>query len=194
VTPATLLAWHRQLAAGKYETSMRRKPGTPADQHGIARIVVRLARENPLWGHRRIHGELVKLGVTVAPGRADPAGKQAQRARAGAESETRLGARREEAERQQAERLATAQAATQKLVTEAGQRAATAERRAATVSAQAERACARRTSALGSSFPPPRTTPARSSPGPGRRLISSRPLPPARSSGSGPQHGASSAS
>ena len=67
VTPATLLAWHRRLAAGKYDTSKRRKPGRPPTSSGIARVVVRLARENPLWGHRRIHGELVKLGVTVAP-------------------------------------------------------------------------------------------------------------------------------
>ena len=67
VTPATLLAWHRSLAAGKYGTSKRRKPGRPPTSPGVTRLVVRLARENPLWGHRRIHGELTKLGVTVSP-------------------------------------------------------------------------------------------------------------------------------
>jgi putative transposase len=67
VTPATLLAWHRGLAARKYDTRKRRKPGRPTKCPGIARLVVRLARENPLWGHRRIHGELIKLGVTIAP-------------------------------------------------------------------------------------------------------------------------------
>ena len=67
VTPATLLAWHRQLAGNKYDTSKQRKPGRPPTVPGIARLVVRLAKENPLWGHRRIHGELTKLGVTVAP-------------------------------------------------------------------------------------------------------------------------------
>jgi putative transposase len=67
VTPATLLAWHRKLAGRKYDTSKRRKPGRPPTVPGIARLVVRLAKENPLWGHRRIHGELTKLGVTVAP-------------------------------------------------------------------------------------------------------------------------------
>jgi transposase InsO family protein len=67
VTPATLLAWHRRLAAKKYDTSKQRKPGRPPTVRGIARLVVRLAKENPRWGHRRIHGELVKLGVTVAP-------------------------------------------------------------------------------------------------------------------------------
>jgi len=67
VTPATLLAWHRQLAGSKYDTSKRRKPGRPPTLPGIGRLVVRLAKENPLWGHRRIHGELTKLGVTVAP-------------------------------------------------------------------------------------------------------------------------------
>ena len=67
VTPATLLVWHRRLAAKKYGTSKRRKPGRPPTVPGIARLVIRRARENPLWGHRRIHGELAKLGVTVAP-------------------------------------------------------------------------------------------------------------------------------
>ena len=67
VTPATLLAWHRKLAAKKYDTSRRRRPGGPPTIPGIARLVVRLATENPLWGYRRIHGELTKLGVTVAP-------------------------------------------------------------------------------------------------------------------------------
>ena len=66
VTPATLLTWHRKLAAGKYDTSKRRKPGRPPTVPSIARIIVRLAKENPLWGYRRIHGEITKLGVTVA--------------------------------------------------------------------------------------------------------------------------------
>ena len=67
VTPATLLAWHRKLAARKYDTSKRRRPGRSATVRSIARLAVRLAKENPLWGYRRVHGELTKLGVTVAP-------------------------------------------------------------------------------------------------------------------------------
>jgi putative transposase len=67
VTPATLLAWHRRLAAKKYDTSGRRSPGRPPTTPSIKRLVLRLARENPLWGHRRIQGELVKLGIAVAP-------------------------------------------------------------------------------------------------------------------------------
>jgi putative transposase len=66
VTPATLLAWHRKLAARKYDTSRRRHPGRPPTVASIARLTVRLAHENPLWGYRRIHGELTKLGVSVA--------------------------------------------------------------------------------------------------------------------------------
>ncbi len=67
VTPATLLAWHHRLASKKYDTSKRRKPGRPPTAASIARLVVRMATENPLWGYRRIHGELTKLGLAVAP-------------------------------------------------------------------------------------------------------------------------------
>jgi len=66
VTPATLLAWHRKLAAKKYDTSRQRALGRPPTVRSIARLVVRLAKENPRWGYRRIHGELAKLGVTMA--------------------------------------------------------------------------------------------------------------------------------
>jgi putative transposase len=62
-----LLAWHRKLTAKKYDTSKQRKPGRPRTVLSTARLAVRQARENPLWGYRRIHGELRKLGVTVAP-------------------------------------------------------------------------------------------------------------------------------
>ena len=67
VTPATLLAWHRKLAARKYDTRKRRQPGRPPTARSIARLTVRLAHENPLWGYRRIHGELTKLGLRIAP-------------------------------------------------------------------------------------------------------------------------------
>ena len=50
VTPATLLAWHRKLAARKYDTSGRRRPGRPPTAQPIARLVIRLAKENPLQG------------------------------------------------------------------------------------------------------------------------------------------------
>jgi transposase len=101
VTPATLLAWHRKLAAAKYDTSRRHRPGRPptarsvtpdtivrwhqdivrrrsaarsmrgktgrpATRRSIRALVRRLARENPGWGYRRIHGELAALGVKVA--------------------------------------------------------------------------------------------------------------------------------
>ncbi len=62
VTPATLLAWHRRLAARKYDTSKRRRPGRPATVRSIARLTIRLARENPL------------LGLPPYPRRADQAG------------------------------------------------------------------------------------------------------------------------
>jgi putative transposase len=67
VTPATPPPWHRRLATSKYDMSNSRKPGRPPTVPGIARLAVRLAMDNPLWGYRRIHGELTKLRIAVAP-------------------------------------------------------------------------------------------------------------------------------
>jgi len=49
--------------------SKRRGAGPPPGtvRLPIARLAVRLAKENPLWGYGAIHGELTKLGVMVAP-------------------------------------------------------------------------------------------------------------------------------
>ncbi|MEE4590266.1 integrase, partial [Streptomyces sp. DSM 41602] len=66
VTPGTLLAWHRRFIAAKWDYTARRDTGRPPTPTTIKKLVLRLARENPTWGHRRIQGELARLGYRVA--------------------------------------------------------------------------------------------------------------------------------
>ncbi|MER7793310.1 integrase core domain-containing protein [Streptomyces sp. NPDC097640] len=66
VTPTTLLAWHRRLIARKWDYSKRRaRPGRPPTARVVKALVLRLAKENPRWGCRRIQGELIRLGHPV---------------------------------------------------------------------------------------------------------------------------------
>src|ERR1035441_4170109 len=43
-------------------TPRRRHPGGPPTAAAIRKLVIRFATDNPTWGHRRVQGELVKLG------------------------------------------------------------------------------------------------------------------------------------
>ncbi len=66
VTPDTILRWHRELIARKYDGSEGRRPGRPAVAREIRELVVRMATENERWGYTRIVGELAKVGHRVS--------------------------------------------------------------------------------------------------------------------------------
>ncbi len=67
VTPDTILRWHRELVATKWDYSDRRKSvGRPPIKPEIVELIVRLARENLSWGYNRIQGALANLGHKIS--------------------------------------------------------------------------------------------------------------------------------
>ena len=68
VQPAIVLRWRRRglwLIWG-FSSRGRWRGGRPGIDREIRALIVRMSRENFLWGAPRIHGELLKLGFNVS--------------------------------------------------------------------------------------------------------------------------------
>ncbi len=67
VCPDTVLRRHRSVVARRHAAASRpKRPGRPRTVQSVRALVLRLVKENPGWGYRRVHGELLVLGVKVA--------------------------------------------------------------------------------------------------------------------------------
>ena len=65
VKPATVVLWHRK-GFQLYLRWRSRRPGRPKMRTEIRDLIRRMSKANPLWGAPRIHGELLKLGITIS--------------------------------------------------------------------------------------------------------------------------------
>ena len=68
VTPETVIRWHR---AGfrlywNWISRHRKSFGRKRISKELRELIFRMVAENPTWGAPRIHGELLKLGFTIA--------------------------------------------------------------------------------------------------------------------------------
>jgi hypothetical protein len=67
VDPETILKWHRRLVAKKFDSSrFRKQPGRSPIVAEIEELVIRLARENPVWGYDRMAGAVHNLGHRIS--------------------------------------------------------------------------------------------------------------------------------
>lgn len=67
VTPDTILRWHRELIARKWDYSNRKtKVGRPPTSVDTVELVLRMAHENPGWGYDRIEGALKNMGIKLS--------------------------------------------------------------------------------------------------------------------------------
>jgi hypothetical protein len=67
VKPDTVVCWHRRAFSHNWTWKSRRRSGRPAVAAAILDLIQRMSRANVLSGVPRIHGELLKLGIDVAP-------------------------------------------------------------------------------------------------------------------------------
>ena len=66
VRPETVVRWHRQGFRRYWTWKSRRRSGRPSISMELRDLIRQMSSANPLWGAPRIHGELLKLGITVS--------------------------------------------------------------------------------------------------------------------------------
>jgi putative transposase len=66
VKPATVISWHRRGFRLFWAWKSRHRTGRPTVDREVRMLIRTMAAANPLWGAPRIHGELLKLGFTIA--------------------------------------------------------------------------------------------------------------------------------
>jgi hypothetical protein len=66
IRPETLVRWHRAGFRHYWRWKSRRRGGRPQIETGLRALIRQMSTENLLWGAPRIHGELLKLGFSVA--------------------------------------------------------------------------------------------------------------------------------
>jgi len=66
ICPETLVRWHRVGFRRYWRWKSRRRGGRPQIETELRALIRQMSTENLLWGAPRIHGELLKLGFSVA--------------------------------------------------------------------------------------------------------------------------------
>ncbi len=66
VTPDTIMRWHRKLIAKKWTYPSKNK-GHPRLSEAVQDLIVKMAKENPTWGYKRIQGALKNLAQVLSP-------------------------------------------------------------------------------------------------------------------------------
>jgi putative transposase len=72
VTPATVLTWHRAVVRRTWAIRRRDLGGRRAVAAEVEALVLRLAREHPGWGYRRIQGNWPRLAIASVTRRCAP--------------------------------------------------------------------------------------------------------------------------
>jgi hypothetical protein len=66
VRPETIIRWHRAGFRAYWRWRSRNRVGRPRVSAELRKLIGEMSRANRLWGAPHIHGELLKLGFTIA--------------------------------------------------------------------------------------------------------------------------------